>query len=472
MRGKQLLLTLALTVLTALPALAATEVKMAGDARIYGLFFANRNFTGRETWNGAKEERFSIWQRMRLRTDFVASESVKFRLGLTVEEDSWGHGYLTAANPQTAVMPYLAYLQFKWPQTDIEITAGLQPVSMPQASGFCDSIVLAADDGDQSSAALVLTAPLYEDAVSLQLAYARLFAANQTFRTVATNNQDGNFDVYHLSVPVKLDGFEVTPWGLAGVIGKNRATSDFLAANSGSAESFANGYRYNQNLMWWTGLALNVDALDPVKLSFDAIYGEAAPNDRSSSKRRGYFFDGGVSYTGLDWMVPGLFGWVASGEDGSIRNGSERLPVLLPKWGPGTSFLFDCDQDFSGNNMMIDPTGTWGLMASLRDISFVDKLTSRVSFGFVAGTNSRAGLRKAYATAGDDYVKMGRNLALGEWALGVSFDHSYELYENLTLNLQTGFASPQGLKTSVWGHENTELAKDAWMVALGMLYTF
>ena len=67
---------------------------------------------------------------------------------------------------------------------------------------------------------------------------------------------------------------------------------------------------------------------------------------------------------------------------------------------------------------------------------------------------------------------MGRNLALGEWALGASFDHSYELYENLSLNLQTGFAAPQGLKTSVWGHDNTKFAKEAWMVALGMLYTF
>ena len=80
---------------------AATEVKMTGDARVYGNFFANRNFTG---WNktGTKtEDSFEIWERFRLRSDFVASEAVKFRLGIKVE-DTWGHGTFTAANPQVA----------------------------------------------------------------------------------------------------------------------------------------------------------------------------------------------------------------------------------------------------------------------------------------------------------------------------------------------------------------------------------
>ena len=90
----------------------------------------------------------------------------------------------------------------------------------------------------------------------------------------------------------------------------------------------------------------------------------------------------------------------------------------------------------------------------------------------LAGRNSQAGLRKARLAATgagvDDYVLMGRNLAEGEWALGVSFDHSYAVYENLSLNLQTGFASPQGLKTSIWGHTNTHRAADAWMASLGM----
>ena len=69
---------------------AATEVKMTGDARIYGNWFANRNFTGWNKYGTATEDNFEIWERFRLRSDFVANEAVKFRLGLKVE-DVWGH---------------------------------------------------------------------------------------------------------------------------------------------------------------------------------------------------------------------------------------------------------------------------------------------------------------------------------------------------------------------------------------------
>ena len=108
------ILAAALMLAAAARAQAATEVRMTGDALVYGNFFANRNFTG---WNSAKwvneagtilpagsrtEDRFEIWERFRLRTDFVANEAVKFRLGVLVE-DVWGHGTFTAANPTTAV---------------------------------------------------------------------------------------------------------------------------------------------------------------------------------------------------------------------------------------------------------------------------------------------------------------------------------------------------------------------------------
>ena len=124
MRKAVVLLTLALMAATAVPAWSATEVKMAGDARVYGVFFANRNFTGWDETGTQTEDRLTIWQRLRLRTDFVANENLKFRFGMRVDDEAWGHGYLTAANPQVAIQPYLAYLQFKWPGTDIEVTAG------------------------------------------------------------------------------------------------------------------------------------------------------------------------------------------------------------------------------------------------------------------------------------------------------------------------------------------------------------
>ena len=284
--------------------------------------------------------------------DFAANENLKFRFGMRVDDDTWGHGTLTAANPQPAVQPYLAYLQFKWPDTDIEITAGYQPVSVPHSEAFYDSIVLAADDGDQSSAALFVKLPLIEDKLALEAAFARLIAAYQTFEATTTQ-VDGNFDIYRLAVPVTVEGFEVTPWGLAGVYGKATDPDGLFDTGLRAGGSYLTNvrYRYNQNALWWTGVAANISALDPVNIYFDAIYGDAGSGDRSRNRRHGYFFDAAVTYTGFDWAVPGIYGWLASGEDASLANGSERLPVIAPKWGAATSFLFDCDQDFSNNSM-------------------------------------------------------------------------------------------------------------------------
>ena len=476
MRPKHLACALALLLVTEQPLPAATAVHTTGDARVSGVFFANRNFTGWDETGTGTEERTTIWQRLRVCADFVADENLKFRFGMRIDDEAWGRDYLTAANPTVAIEPYLAYLQFKWPGTDIEITAGYQPLSVPQTEVFYDSIVLAADDGDQASTALHVSIPV-NDAVSIQAAYARLLAASRTFEGTTTQVADA-FDTAQLALPVTVDGFAATPWGLAGVYGKGSDPEGLFDAGLRSGGSYLSGggspYENNQNVLWWAGMALTVEALDPVKCFFDGIYGDAAPADRARNRRRGYFFDAGLVYTALDWVQPGVFGWLASGEDSSLSNGSERLPGITPKWGPGTSFLFDCDQDFANTSLGVDPTGTWGLAISLRDVSFVEALTSRLTVAAIAGRNSPAGLRKAVVASGGvgEYVTMGRNLAQGEWLLGINCDTSYAVTEQLRLTLQTGFASPQGLKTGIWGHRFTSRAADAWMASLGCSYAF
>jgi hypothetical protein len=466
-----------LLLVTAQSLQAATAVRMTGDARVSGVFFANRNFTGWDETGTRTEERTTIWQRLRLRADFVADENLKFRFGMRIDDEAWGRDYLTAANPTVAIEPYLAYLQFNWPDTDIEVTAGYQPLSVPQTEVFYDSIVLAADDGDQASAALCVKIPVVPDAFAIEAAYARLLAASRTFEDTTTQVADA-FDLYRLSLPITVKGFGIAPWGLAGVYGKGSDPGGLFAAGLRSGGSYLSAsdapYANNRNVLWWAGVAATISTLDPVRLFFDGLYGDAAPADHPRNRRRGWFLDAGVTYTGLGWMTPGVFGWLASGEDASLSNGSERLPGITPKWGPGTSFLFDCDQEFANTSLGVDPTGTWGLAVSLRDVSFVEALTSRLTGAAIAGRNSPAGLRKAVVASGGvgEYVTMGRNLARGEWLLGVNCDTSYAITEQLRLTLQTGFASPQGLKTGIWGHRFTSRAADAWMASLGLSYTF
>lgn len=42
----------------------------------------------------------------------------------------------------------------------------------------------------------------------------------------------------------------------------------------------------------------------------------------------------------MDWGTPGIFGWYASGDDGNVKNGSERMPSIAGA-GNFTSFIGD-----------------------------------------------------------------------------------------------------------------------------------
>ena len=82
--------------------------------------------------------------------------------------------------------------------------------------------------------------------------------------------------------------------------------------------------------------------------------------DRQQFQRSGWFLDLGAEYTGWDLLTPQLFAWWSTGEDASWRNGSERMPIIRPSWGPGNSFLFDDSQAFGRNSNMPSVDGDEG----------------------------------------------------------------------------------------------------------------
>lgn len=475
---------------------AATEVKMTGDAMIYGNFWSQRNFTG---WNAPlqdgtvggtqRQEAFQIWERFRLRADFVANEAVKFRLGLRVQ-DTWGHGTLTAANPNAAqsLQVYQAYLQFKYPGSDVEITAGLQDLSLPASSFFCDSVVF----GGTRAAALVINAPIIPETFSVIAGFSRMIDSNQTFDNAASagngwnNSQSDELDMYFLVLPITLDGFKVTPWGAVANIGRNIGNIGTYGPNSSLYENVLapgsgvlnNGWRNTNNAYYWVGANFEVTALDPVKFYADVIYGAGAMADRKANKRQGWFIDFGAEYTGWDVLTPQVFAWWASGEDGAMSNGSERMPTVVPNWGPGNNFLFDSSQEFTlDSNMGVNPVGAWGLGASLNNISFMEKLSHRLTFIYMRGTNSPTAIRdlnnRTGGAANNYYYVMGRDLTYKEYLVSVSLDTTYQIYENLAAMIETGWAHGQ-FQRSVWGRSMVNRAQngDVWKVAFGLSYKF
>ncbi len=449
---------------------AETEIRMSGSARISANWYSNYHFTGWNTSGSGTVDPVTVWQRFRFRTDFIANESLKFRLRLKIE-DVWGHGTFTADNSAAAVRIDRAYLMFKWPNTDIEITAGYQPFGLPQSSFYNASPIF----GDSEAAALVLSTPLIEDTLAVKVGFVR-FLDNGEEDSNTTQVAD-ELDAYFLTLPITLDGISITPWGMVAVAGVNAnytALGEKNGENLLTAGSYVlgTGWKNNQNAFWWAGAAFEVDALDPFSFYADVIFGQGAVSDRESNSREGWFIDGAVEYTGFDMLTPQLFAWWSSGEDGSTRNGSERIPYVLTKWNASNSFLYDGGQIFKNANAGVSPIGSWGITASLNDISFIEKLSHRLTFTYARGTNSKTALRDANIALGtNSFFVMGRDLAVDEYVLGVAFDHKYMIYENLALVAETGWAHGEFDK-SVWGSHFYDAAGDMWKVSLGLKYTF
>ncbi len=475
---------------TAATARAATEVRMVGESMIFGNFFANQNFTGwnrpawtsaAPTWTGAgtqTEDRFQLWERFRVRADFIANEAVKFRLGLHIQ-DIWGHGTFTAANPTAAIQVYQAFLQFKWPGCDVEVTAGLQNVSLPTSAFFNDSVVY----GGDRSAALIVKAPLIPGSLDVTAGFARMIDTNRTYDTTTTQAGD-ELDLYFLTLPITGQGFTTTPWAAATVAGRDaNYYTNYSYANTTFAENllsagtllFPTKWKNNQNAYFWVGDTFEITALDPVRFYGDVIYGAGAMADRKKSKREGWFVDFGAEYTGFDALTPKVFGWWSTGEDKSTNNGSERLPILESSWGPGNSFLFDNNQDlYMNSNMGMSIVGNWGLGASLENISLMEKLSHRLTFTYLQGNNSARAIRFLNTTLGSNpYFQLGHDLTTNEHVFGVNFDNKYMLYENLALLLETGWAHGEFQK-SVWGKRLVDASRngDTWKVAFGFQYKF
>jgi hypothetical protein len=468
---------------------AETVVKMRGDMRVYGNYFANHNYTG---WNktGTKtEDQFDVWERFRLRTDFEANKVVNFRLGLKLE-NTWGHGTFTAANPDASasLMVELAYLQFKYPGSDVEVTAGLQFLSLPQSSIFTSSVIWS-----NPLAALIVTTPIIPDTLSVQGGFGRLIDTNQTYDSDTTQVGD-ELDAYFLTLPITLNGFKATPWGMVAVAGRNatysfKNTSDVPDSGNSFANTLFSGASYAnmaatsgighwknaQNPYFWVGGAFEVTALDPVRFYADVIYGTGAMNDNNAAKRHGWMVDAGAEYTGFATVTPQAFAWWSTGEDQSTGNGSERLPYLRSQWGPGNSFLFDSAQELGrGSNTYASPVGNYGVGVSLNKISFVEKLTNCLTFVYMRGNNSARALRtaRAYSTS---YATMGHDLTVSESLMALNFDTKYMIYENLDAVVETGWAHGQ-FQESVWGHRLYHQAEsngnNSWKVAFGFTYKF
>lgn len=481
---------------------------------------------GANFWDAKNENSYKdkqrIEERARLLLDFIASENLKATVQLQIGTGFWGQSGFGlgqgdgGTNLSTSLRVREAFLDYNLPNTDVNMKAGYMLMYLPAA--YAGSPILS----DEAAGALLVTTPIIKDTVSVLAGYMRLWdnsgTANNTRNAAAkAAGMRDELDAAILALPITFNKIEVTPWMVYGWGGKdslnqaldanNDVTTGLLSPlpqltgvqnTAGNARSFQKDFS-----VWWAGLATTVNLFDPIVFGFDFNYGglsgagsvdgAAAPFDsKNVNNRQGWYTDAFVRYNGLDMVKPELFFAYSSGEDSDPTNGSERMPILynggyalgISWWMGGSNFA---QTDMGGDNRHI---GFWALGFTLKDITYMDKLSHDFMFMYAQGTNSADLLTDpnmraaawAYGGAGQGTgIAPGHFLTTKDNFFEIDLNTKYKLYDELTAILELGFIN-MNCKKDLWNDYlygvgtadslRTFKAANAYKVATGVRYDF
>ena len=455
------------------------------------------------------DDTFNAGQRIRLQLDAVASETLSGTVFFEIGDQMWGQsesGGALGADSTSVVKLKNAYIDWMVPNTDLKLRMGLQAVALPNVAG--GSAIM---DGD---AAAVVASYQFNENVGLTALWMRPLNDNYT-----GTNADGeaygngyknyldNMDLFALMLPLKFDGVELTPWAMYGLQGKNtRFNEGGVETADGALNVTLPGYYPGMNFgpgglghtgksygsMFWAGLPVAITAFDPLNIEFDINYGYVEAMGRydvlkrgvesvlGNSKREGWLVKALVEYK-MDWGTPGIFGWYASGDDGNVKNGSERLPSIAGS-GNFTSFMGDGNlawgtgYNFYDNNLTY--AGTWGIGLQIADVSFVEDLKHTFRVAYWGGTNSPSMVKyMGSAVAWDDTtaVQDGPYLPTNAGLLEFNLVNSWQIYENLEANLELGYIINM-MDRDTWDKsyvsDRNWSKQDAWKAQLIFAYSF
>ena len=455
------------------------------------------------------DDTFNAGQRIRLQLDAVASETLSGTVFFEIGDQMWGQsesGGALGADSTSVVKLKNAYIDWMVPNTDLKLRMGLQAVALPNVAG--GSAIM---DGD---AAAVVASYQFNENVGLTALWMRPLNDNYT-----GTNADGeaygngyknyldNMDLFALMLPLKFDGVELTPWAMYGLQGKNtRFNEGGVETADGALNVTLPGYYPGMNFgpgglghtgksygsMFWAGLPVAITAFDPLNIEFDINYGYVEAMGRydvlkrgvesvlGNSKREGWLVKALVEYK-MDWGTPGIFGWYASGDDGNVKNGSERLPSIAGS-GNFTSFMGDGNlawgtgYNFYDNNLTY--AGTWGIGLQIADVSFVEDLKHTFRVAYWGGTNSPSMVKyMGSAVAWDDTtaVQDGPYLTTNDGLLEFNLVNSWQIYENLEANLELGYIINM-MDRDTWDKsyvsDRNWSKQDAWKAQLIFAYSF
>ncbi len=439
--------------------LGSVSFASAAELKVSGEFKSNAQWSSQFDLNDENnsEDEFNIRTRARIIFRYSASDNLSAVLRIQYGTMYWGNpatGGLIDTQSNSNIYLRRAYLEFKWPETSILFQAGKLSLALPNQFG---SPIVGAD-----ATAFVVSAPL-TDMVSVAAGFARAVDLNPTDDGDSPNRDE--WDHIFLAVPLTFDGLELTPYvnfsiqgdGVpVGVVSGTATPNSILAAKDPLVEDLA--YDDSYVYPWWAGLSMNLSMLDPFILKGDFYWGMISDGE-SETERKGWMADLELSYTGLDFMVPKLFGMYASGEDDDLDNGSERMPTIVDDWAMGTfwyggSDLLDGDLDRT-------TTGTWTVGLGLTDITFIEKLSHALYVMYISGTNDGE-------LADTGALNFGSDLTADDYLVEIDFNHKYMIYEQLAAIVELSYLI-NGYDEDKWDIADKS---DAWKVGFGFNYNF
>ncbi|MFO7597152.1 MAG: outer membrane homotrimeric porin [Desulfocurvibacter africanus] len=395
-------LVAAAALILGLAATASAElaVKAAGSWRVHGNVLSNFGDFDDDV-SSTDSDTFTVQHRARTQLRFAYNENVMAELYTEYGNATWGQGvgqYATLGGLNVK----RAFVQFRWPDTDVLITAGEQDVTLPSSGAF-STMVLGGNDGS----AIAVSTPI-TDMLGLTVAYTRLYEN-------AAVSSGNDADAFVAALPVALDGMTLTPWFTYGIIGQNAEID---------AEDPADVVDLNTDTetanVWWAGLGFNMDMLDPIVIYADFVYGSADEGYALGDDSSGWLIDAMVEFKGLDFAVLQGFGAYSSQND----DGDGAMPYIASDWGIGGSMV-------NGSAFTTDfgaaTPGFWLVGVAARDITFIEKLSHEVIALYAKGTSDTAGFGIVDLTSDDSY-----------WE--VDFNNRYQMYESLAAIVELGYA--------------------------------
>ncbi|MBZ4684486.1 MAG: hypothetical protein JG774_231 [Desulfomicrobiaceae bacterium] len=412
---------------------SAAELKTRGSIDVYGQWSQNLYDFNSDV---SDADNHSINQRVRMYFDYVASQNLKGVVGFEIDTD-WGRdaGFGTDQSIRGSsgkdftkggsVEIKHAYIDFTYPDTTVNIKAGLQPVALP---GVFGSPIF-----DDDAPAIVVSAPI-NDMFAVTAGFMRDEDTNtDNIVSTAKDQKDQERDASFLAAPIKLDGFAITPYFAYGWVGEDRETDE----------------AYN---LWWLGANAELTMFDPLTFAADLMYGSTTGLDEND---HGWYGALAASYK-FDMVTPTLFFTYASGDDDDATDGSEIMPTLSEGWAisPMTGArAFSTTWDTWGLTGLPQEAGLamWTVGLKLDKIQFIDKLSHTLVVAYLKGTSD------------EDSAQL---FDEESHAFEVYLANTYKIYENLSAIVEFDYFAPD------FNDDKFDDADPSAFVAAGFKYKF